>query len=78
MKAQFPQLAKLVQLAEIAQLLNLTDYFKLQIKTLLLKLLHWYAVFLLLSSKIKLGGGLKNNTMHSYMSVRRSLKNDNR
>ena len=45
---------------------NLTNYFELQIETLLLNTLHWYAV-VLLCSKIKLEGGLKNNTMDSNM-----------
>ena len=39
----------------------------------LLKVLHWYPVTLL-SFKIKLQGGLKNNTMHSCMPMRSSLK----
>ena len=43
----------------------------------LLKVFHQYVV-ILLSSEIKLQEDLKNNTVHSYMPVRSSLKNDNR
>ena len=50
--------------------------FKLHMETLLIKVLDWYVV-ILLSLEIQLQG-LKNNTMHSYMSVMSSLKNDNR
>ena len=41
-------------------------------ETLLPKVLQWYTA-ILLSSEIKLQGGLKNNTMHRSMPVRRSL-----
>ena len=40
---------------------------------MLLKVIYWYAV-ILPSSEIKLQGGLKNNTMDSYMTVVSILK----
>ena len=39
----------------------------------MLNVLHCHVV-ISLSSEIKLKGGLKNNTMHSYMPVSSSLK----
>ena len=52
-----PILAQFAWLAELVQMAQFSNYFKLQIETFLLY-------------EMKLQVGLKNITMHSYMSVR--------
>ena len=60
-----PMVAKFTQLVWP----NILSYFASK------SILHWYVV-ILLSSKIKMQGGLKINTVHSYMPVRSNLKID--